>query len=66
MYILLCGYPPFTGKTAEEIMSRIKKGKYEFPGRNIFIVNVINSELKKKKLKKKKVNGNIYQLIQRT
>lgn len=38
MYILLCGYPPFTGKTAEEIMSRIKKGKYEFPGifKNIY------------------------------
>lgn len=38
MYILLCGYPPFTGKTAEEIMSRIKKGKYEFPGRNILFI----------------------------
>lgn len=30
LYILLCGYPPFGGKNEEEIVARVKKGKYDF------------------------------------
>ncbi len=30
MYLLLCGEPPFQGKTESEIFERIKKGKFNF------------------------------------
>ena len=30
MYILLCGYPPFNGKSDKAIMNRILKGKFVF------------------------------------
>ena len=30
MYILLCGEPPFTGETEEEIFKNIKRGKFSF------------------------------------
>ena len=30
LYILLCGYPPFTGKNEKEIMNKVKEGKFEF------------------------------------
>jgi hypothetical protein len=26
----LCGYPPFGGRTEEEILKRVKAGKYKF------------------------------------
>lgn len=32
MYILLCGYPPFKGKTHQEIFNRIQSGKFNFAG----------------------------------
>jgi calcium-dependent protein kinase len=31
MYILLCGYPPFNAESDNEIMNKIKIGKYSFP-----------------------------------
>jgi calcium-dependent protein kinase len=30
MYILLCGYPPFRGKTLDELNANILKGKVQF------------------------------------
>ena len=32
LYILLCGIPPFSGNTNEEIVNKIKKGVYAFDG----------------------------------
>jgi calcium-dependent protein kinase len=37
LYILLCGYPPFTGKNEKEIIDKVKKGKFNFD-RNIFLL----------------------------
>jgi calcium-dependent protein kinase len=31
MYIMLCGYPPFNGENDNEILNRIKTGKYVYP-----------------------------------
>ncbi|KAF4677960.1 hypothetical protein FOL47_008064 [Perkinsus chesapeaki] len=31
MYILLCGYPPFYGDNDNEILTRVRRGKYTFP-----------------------------------
>ena len=31
MYIMLCGYPPFNGKTEAEIMKKVLSGKFSFP-----------------------------------
>lgn len=28
LYIMLCGYPPFNGKTDDEIYLRIEKGEF--------------------------------------
>jgi calcium-dependent protein kinase len=32
LYILLCGYPPFTGDNETEIMKAVKKGIFKFLG----------------------------------
>ena len=34
LYIMLCGYPPFNGKTDEEIFEQVKIGKIEYPKKN--------------------------------
>jgi calcium-dependent protein kinase len=31
MYLILCGYPPFFGRSDLEIYRQIKKGTFEFP-----------------------------------
>lgn len=31
LYILLCGYPPFSAKRMKDLYSKIKKGDYSFP-----------------------------------
>lgn len=30
LYILLCGYPPFSGKSDEKILEKVAKGEYDF------------------------------------
>lgn len=30
LYILLCGYPPFGGRNEDEIIAKVKKGKFTF------------------------------------
>merc|ERR1719343_395713 len=30
MYVLLCGYPPFNGKSVDEILSCVKVGRFQF------------------------------------
>eukprot|EP00928_Gymnodinium_smaydae_P078731 TRINITY_DN62820_c0_g1_i1.p1 TRINITY_DN62820_c0_g1~~TRINITY_DN62820_c0_g1_i1.p1 ORF type:complete len:546 (-),score=139.23 TRINITY_DN62820_c0_g1_i1:226-1863(-) len=34
MYTLLCGYPPFHGKTDGEVLSKVRKGNYEFEAKH--------------------------------
>lgn len=43
MYMILCGAPPFNGKSRKDIMEKIKKGKYAFSSP---IWSVISSEAK--------------------
>lgn len=43
LYILLCGYPPFTGKTEKEIMKKVGEGKFEYDGNFLmFILSAVD------------------------
>lgn len=50
MYILLCGYPPFNGDTDNEILNKIKAGKFTFPDEEWDVVSDEAKELIKKML----------------
>ena len=32
LYILLCGYPPFSGINNDDLVKKIKLGNFKFPG----------------------------------
>ncbi|CAE7025991.1 CPK2 [Symbiodinium sp. KB8] len=34
MYTMLCGYPPFYGKTDQEVLSKVRKGLYTFDSKD--------------------------------
>lgn len=47
LYILLCGYPPFNGSNDEQIIKRVKEGKYrtdeeEWKNISVDAINLIN------------------------
>ena len=50
LYIMLCGYPPFSGKTEHEIMANVVKGKYNMIGEAWDAVSKEGKELVKKML----------------
>lgn len=43
LYMLLCGQPPFYGSSRQEVMAKIKKGRFQFKSK---IWNVISTEAK--------------------
>lgn len=38
LYILLCGYPPFFGKTQDEVLRKVAEGKVVFDGKGFLFV----------------------------
>jgi len=34
MFTMLCGYPPFYGKTDQEVLSKVRKGQYSFDAKD--------------------------------
>jgi calcium-dependent protein kinase len=47
-YILLCGYPPFSGDTETELIPRIKAGAYDFPDEDWAAVSLDAKDLIRK------------------
>jgi calcium-dependent protein kinase len=45
MYILLCGYPPFNAETDQEILNKIKIGKFSFPDEEWDVVSSEGKDL---------------------
>lgn len=43
LYMMLCGQPPFYGSSRKEVMTKIKKGKFQFKSK---IWSVVSSEAK--------------------
>ena len=43
LYMMLCGQPPFYGSSRKEVMTKIKKGKFQFKSK---IWNVVSTEAK--------------------
>mmetsp|Transcript_5721 Transcript_5721/g.6132 ORF Transcript_5721/g.6132 Transcript_5721/m.6132 type:complete len:468 (-) Transcript_5721:151-1554(-) len=50
LYILLCGYPPFYGNNDNQILSAVKKGKFDFDGAEWKAVSESAKDLIKKML----------------
>ena len=50
LYILLCGYPPFNGSNDEQIIKKVKEGKYrtdeeEWENISVDAIDIINKLL---------------------
>ena len=45
MYILLCGSPPFDGRTDQEIMTKVKAGKFDFDKKTFELVSPESKDL---------------------
>ena len=43
LYILLCGYPPFTGKSEEDILKKVKSGKYHYDRNSPYLISAVFS-----------------------
>lgn len=50
MYTLLCGYPPFNGINTENLVNKIKKGKFTFPSTEWSIISKTAKDLIEKML----------------
>jgi calcium-dependent protein kinase len=53
MYILLCGYPPFYGKNKDEIIAKVKLGKFSFASEEWESISKDAKDLIKKLLNKR-------------
>lgn len=45
MYMLLCGYPPFNGRTEEEITKKVRLGTFTFPSKATKVMSFNNEFL---------------------
>ena len=53
LYVMLCGKPPFYGKTDQEVLSQVKTGKYSTSGPEWAVVSLSAIQLIDKMLEKK-------------